>query len=386
MPDIHARFSPSAAKRHIESTPSLLLEEQFPNSTSQFAEEGTAGHALAEHLIKKYLKIRSKRPTSDYYTDELVEAVEDYVDFVKEQIEQAKLESQYPVFNVEQRVNVSSYANNCFGTADMVLVTDYKIHIIDLKLGKGVPVYAENNYQLMIYGLGVLEEYEMLYDIKIIRLTIYQPRLQNVSYWIISADKLKKWGNEVLRPKAALALKGEGDFAAGDWCRFCKAKNQCRARGEEMLKLAQLEFKAAPLLTDDEICEVLSKADELSKWAADIYAFAQDEAINNGKMWNGYKLIRGKTNRKYTDEDNVIKAANEACYNDIFKKSLIGITEMEKLMGKKKFNDILGGLVYKPDGKLTLVPESDKREAVSVSTAADDVVGIKVENYDDLPF
>ncbi len=372
MPEIHARFSPSAAKRHMECIPSLLLEEQFPDETSPFAEEGTAGHALAEHLIKKYLKIQSKRPTSDYYTDELVEAVDDYVDFIKEQIEQAKLNCDYPVFNVEKRVDISNYANNCFGTADMVIVTDNTIHITDLKLGKGVPVYAKFNTQLMIYGLGVLEEYEMLYDIQSVWLTIHQPRLQNVSSWKISAEELKKWGEEVLRPKAALALSGDGDFAAGEHCRFCKAKNQCRARAEENLRLAQLEFKKAPLLTDDEILKVISKADELSKWASDIYSYAQDEAINNGKVWNGYKLVRGRTNRKYTDEDNVIKAANEAGYNDIFKKTLIGITDMEKLMGKKKFNDILGDLVYKPDGKLCLVPESDKREAVSVSTAADD--------------
>lgn len=372
MPDIHARFSPSAAKRHIECTPSLLLEEQFPDNVSQFAEEGTAGHALAEHLIKKYLKIRSKRPTSDYYTDELVEAVDDYVSFIKEQIELAKSACEYPVFNVEKRVDVSSYADNCFGTADMVIVTDNVVRIIDLKLGKGVPVYAENNYQLMIYGLGVLEEYEMLYDIQSVWLTIHQPRLQNVSSWKISAEELKKWGEEVLRPKAALALSGDGDFVAGEHCHFCRAKNQCRARAKENLRLAQLEFKKAPLLTDDEILEVLSKADELAKWAADIYSYAQDEAINNGKVWNGYRLVRGRTNRKYTDEGDVIKAANEAGYNDIFKKSLIGIADMEKLMGKKKFNDILGDLVYKPDGKLTLVPESDKREAVSISTAADD--------------
>ncbi len=372
MPDIHARFSPSAAKRHMECTPSLLLEEQFPSATSQFAEEGTAGHALAEHLIKKYLKIRSKRPTSDYYTDELVEAVDDYVDYVKEQIELARSECEYPVFNVEKRVDVSNYADNCFGTADMVIVTDNVVHIIDLKLGKGVPVYAEDNYQLMIYGLGILEEYEMLYDIYVVRLTIHQPRLQNINTWEISSTGLKAWGNEVLKPKAALALSGDGDFVAGEHCRFCRAKNQCRARAEEYLRLAQLEFKKAPLLTDDEILEVISKADELSKWAADIYSYAQDEAINSGKVWNGYKLVRGKTNRKYTNEVDVKKAANEAGYNDIFKKTLIGITDMEKLMGKKKFNDILGDLVYKPDGKLTLVPESDKREAVSVSTAADD--------------
>jgi len=385
MPDKHARFSPSAAKRHLTCTPSLVLEEQFPNETSSYAEEGTAGHALAEHLIKEYLKIRSEKPASDYYTDELVEAVEDYVSFVKEQIDKARVECRIPLFNVEQRVDVSAYVEDCFGTADMVIISNDTVHIIDLKLGKGVPVYADNNTQLMIYGLGILEVYEMLYDIKTVKLTIHQPRLQNLSCWEVSVKELKKWGEKVLKPKAAIALKGEGDFVVGKHCRFCKAKNQCRARADEMLKLTQLEFKAAPLLTDDEIIEVLSEADELSKWAEGIYTYAQNEAINNGKVWNGYKLVRGRANRKYIDEDDVIKAANEAGYNNIFKTSLIGITEMEKLMGKKKFKEILGDLVYKPDGKLTLVPESDKREAVRISTAKDDFE--EVENEEDyLPF
>lgn len=203
-------------------------------------------------------------------------------------------------------------------------------------------------------------------------LTIHQPRLQNVSTWKISAADLRAWGNDVLKPRGAMALSGEGEFAVGEHCRFCKAKNQCRARADEMLKLAQLEFKAAPLLSDDEITEVLSKADELAKWASDIYTYAQEKAIYEGKVWTGYKLVRGKTNRKYTDENDVIEAAKAAGYKDIFKTSLIGITEMEKLMGKKKFNEVLGGLVYKPEGKLTLVSETDKREAANISTVSDD--------------
>ena len=369
---MHARFSPSASKRHLTCTPSLLLEEQFPDSISEFAEEGTAGHALAEHLIKKYMKIRSNRPTSDYYTDELVESVEDYVSYVVEQLENVK--NDYPMYiaAVEQRVDVSSFVADCFGTADMVIASPDKLHIIDLKLGKGVPVYAENNTQLMIYALGVLETVAPIFDIETAELTIHQPRLQNVSTWDISIENLRAWGNEVLKPRGAMALLGEGEFVVGEHCRFCKAKNQCRARATEMLSLAQLEFKAAPLLSDDEITDVLSKADELAKWASDIYTYAQEKAISEGKVWTGYKLVRGKTNRKYIEENDVIEAAKAAGYKDIFKTSLIGITEMEKLMGKKKFNEVLGGLVYKPEGKLTLVSETDKREAVHISTASDD--------------
>ena len=368
----HARFSPSAANRLIHCPPSLVLGEAFEDEESPYAAEGSAGHALAEHLIKKYLKQRTTRPVSDYYSDDLLEAVDDYVSFVIGEIEEARQEYTSPLFSVEQRVDISDYVPDCFGTADMVIVTDRMVHIIDLKLGKGVPVYAEDNPQLKIYGLGVLELAEMLFNIENVRLTIYQPRLSNSSTWDISPSNLKTWGEETLRPAGELALKGEGDLSAGSWCRFCKARFTCRQRAEENLKLAQLEFKAPALLTDDEIAEVLRTADELAKWASDVYAYAQDQAIIHHKVWKGFKLVMGKSNRKYTSEEEVAAAASAAGYTDIYKKSLIGITEMERLMGKKEFARILGALVYKPEGKVTLVPESDKRKAIQSSTAEAD--------------
>ena len=176
----------------------------------------------------------------------------------------------------------------------------------------------------------------------------------------------------MLEPGAAKALAGEGEFKAVDHCRFCKARFTCRARAEEYLKLAQMEFAEPALMSDEKIAEVLSKADALKKWAEEVYTYAQNEAVVNHKEWPGYKLVLGRSNRKYTDEDEVAEAAQKAGYTDIYKKSLIGITEMERLMGKKKFNEILGSLVYKPDGKVTLVPDSDKREAVKTATAEAD--------------
>lgn len=366
----HARFSPSASKRYLNCPPALLLEEQFADEESVYAAEGSAGHAMAEHLIKKYLKLRTRRPVSDYYSDDLMDAVEEYVSYVMEQIETAKQECVLPLFSVEQRVDVSEYVKDCFGTADMMIVTEKTVHIIDLKLGRGVPVYAMENPQLMIYGLGVLLIAEMLYDIETVEMTIVQPRLENISTWQMPAQALKEWGEKVLRPGGEMALAGEGEFCAGDWCRFCKAKNTCRARAESFLRLAQKEFAPPPTLSDEEIAEVLRVADDLSKWAADVYAYAQDEAVTHGKSWAGFKLVEGRTNRKYTDETEVIEAASAAGYTDIFKRSLIGITEMERLMGKKKFAEVLGSLVYKPEGKITLVPESDKRQAVQKVTAA----------------
>lgn len=368
----HARNSPSALHRTLNCPPSLVLGEQFQDEESSYAAEGSAGHALAEHLIKKHLKQRTKRPVSDYYSDDLMEAVEDYVAFVIEQIEAAKRECKSPLFSVEQRVDISEYSPDCFGTADMVIVTDKVAHVIDLKLGRGVEVSAEENPQLMAYGLGVLEMVEMLYDIELVRLTIFQPRINNFSTWDITPDALKTWGEEILKPRSAMALAGAGEFQSGSWCRFCKARNQCRARAEEFLRLAQMEFRQPALLSDDEIAKIISVSDELAKWAADVYAYAQDQAITHGKEWNGYKLVEGRSNRKYSSDAEVEKAAKEAGYTDIYKQTLIGVTEMERLMGKKEFARILGKLVYKPQGKITLVPDTDKREAITKSTAAAD--------------
>ncbi|WP_026478207.1 DUF2800 domain-containing protein [Alkaliphilus transvaalensis] len=366
----HARFSPSAAHRRLNCPPSLVLEEQFQDEESAYAAEGSAGHALAEHLIKKHLKIRSKRPVSDYYSDDLLEAVDEYVSYVIGEIEQAKRECKDPIFSVEQRVDASEYVDECFGTADMVIVTDKVAHIIDLKLGKGVAVFAEDNPQLMIYGLGILSMAELLYDVEIVRMTIFQPRINNLSTWDIAPDELKNWGEAILKPRGAMALMGSGEFKSGNWCRFCKARNQCRTRAEQFLELAKMEFKAPALLSEEEIAEVLKVSEELSKWASDVYAYAQEQAIVHGKEWSGFKLVEGRSNRKYSSEEEVAEAAMTAGYKDIYKSSLVSITEMERLMGKKEFNKILGHLVYKPQGKITLVPESDKRNAINNTTAA----------------
>lgn len=366
----HARFSPSSAHRRLNCPPSLILEEQFQDEKSKFAAEGSAGHELAEHLIKKYLKIRSKRPVSEYYSDELIEAVEEYVSFIIGEIVDAKRICKNPIFSVEQRVDASEYVDECFGTADMVIVTDNIAHIIDLKLGKGIAVFAEENPQLMIYGLGILSMAELIYDVEIVRLSIFQPRLNNLSTWEISPGELKLWGEEVLKPRGAMALMGAGEFKAGSWCRFCKARSQCRSRAEQFLDIARMEFKKPSLLSDDEISEILMISDQLSKWASDVYEYATEQAIVHGKEWSGYKLVEGRSNRKYSREEEVAEAAMAAGYKDIYKTSLVAITEMERLMGKSEFNKILGHLVYKSQGKISLVPESDKRVKINNITAA----------------
>ncbi len=369
----HALLSASSSKRWLNCTPSARLEEQFGREDAgPYAEEGTAAHALAEHKVKKCLRKRSKRPVSDYQCDEMEECTDGYASYVMEQVELAKQDCKDPVVLIEQRLDYSAYVPEGFGTGDLLIVADKTLTVIDLKYGKGVAVDAEWNPQMMLYGLGALELFDAIYDIDTVRMTIYQPRLESVSTWEISVSDLMEWVETELKPKAQLAIRGEGEFHCGSWCRFCKAKNTCRARAEEYLRLAQMEFKPPALLSDEEISEVLKVADELAKWSADVYAFATDEAITHGKKWTGFKLVEGRSNRKYTDEEEVAEAAKAAGYTDIYKKSLVGITEMEKLMGKKKFAEVLGKLVYKPQGKITLVTESDKRQEIQTATAEAD--------------
>ena len=370
-PEKHAKLSASSAHRWMNCNPSANLEREFADKSSEAAAEGSAAHALCEHKLRKALKQRSTRPTSKYDSDEMEMYTDSYLEFVLEQIEIAKQHCADPFVLIEQRLDFSCYVPDGFGTGDCLIVADKLLHIIDFKYGLGVLVDAEDNPQMMLYALGALRLFDALYDIDTVSMTIFQPRRENVSTWTISVSELEEWAEKTLRPKAELAFKGEGAFNPGPWCTFCKAAVKCRARAEEKLALAQYEFAKPPLLTDEEIEDILSRLDDLTKWANEIAAYAQDAAINHGKQWNGYKLVEGRSNRKYTDESTVIAAATAAGYRDIFKKSLIPITEMEKLMGKKTFAEVLGGLVIKPQGKPTLVPASDKRPAIHTGAKHD---------------
>jgi hypothetical protein len=360
----HSIYSASGAHRWMACPPSAQLEQQFPDETSIYAEEGTAAHDLAEHKLKKALKMRSKKPTSSYQSDEMDEMTALYVEYCLGLIEKARENCQDLQILIEQKLDFSDYVPEGFGTGDLVVVGNGILHVVDLKYGRGVIVSAEKNPQMMLYALGALSLFDMLYDIRTISMHIVQPRVGNFSTYETTVNELLTWAEEELKPKALLASTGGGEFCAGDHCRFCRAKNQCRARAVKNLELLKYEFQDPALLTDDEIAEIIGLAEELSKWASDIYTYATALAINEGRQWEGFKLVEGRTRRKYTDEDAVAQTAKDAGYTDIFKQSLISITEMEKLMGKKKFQDILGSLVEKPKGKLTLVPETDKRQAV----------------------
>lgn len=365
----HAVLSASGAHRWLNCLPSARLELEFVNNESSAAAEGTAAHALCEHKLKKALHMRSKRPVSVYNSDEMEEHSDAYVEFVMEQLELAKQSCTDPLILIEQRLDFSCYVPRGFGTGDCIIIADRKLHIIDFKYGMGVLVDAVDNPQMKLYALGALEIYDSLYDIEEVSMTIFQPRRENVSTWTIRVEDLKDWAEKELKPRAKKAYDGEGEYLPGEWCTFCRAAVKCRARAEEKLKLAQSEFKLPPLLTDSEIEEVLSKLSDLTKWANEIIAYATDAAVNHGKEWYGFKVVEGRSVRKYKDEDAVAEVAKANGYKDIFRQSLITLTEMERLMGKSKFEKILGDLIYKPPGKPTLVPLSDKRPAMNVSNA-----------------
>ena len=369
----HALLSASSSHRWIACPPSARLEENFENKSSVFAKEGTAAHALAEYKLKKYLGIKIKKPKSEFDEKELEYYTDIYFDYGCELIAEAKARSKDPIILVEQKLDFSNCVPKGFGTGDLVIVADKILDIVDLKYGKGVEVSAIHNPQMMLYAIGALNLFASLYDIEKVRMTICQPRLDNISTFEIIVDDLIKWAEDIVKPKADLAIKGEGEFCAGEHCRFCRAKFNCRARADENMKMAQYDFRKGPLLTDDEITEILSGIDELQKWANDIQAYALDKAVNENKKWDGFKLVEGRSSRKYSDEEAVSKTLIDAGYkeDDIYSKNLLGITAMEKAVGKKKFKELLNNLVYKPQGKLTLVAQSDKRPEIKNTAELD---------------
>lgn len=362
----HAMLSASSSHRWLKCTPSVLATKDLPDYTSVFAQEGSVAHEVGEYKIRWYLGERdiSYPPTGEFDRDEIDRYTDVYAYYVSDKIETIRKVCKDALILVEQRLDFSNYVPDGFGTGDVVIVADDVIQIIDLKYGKGVSVSAENNSQMMLYALGALNFYDYLYNIKTIKMSIVQPRLENISEWEISVSDLIDWAENILKPKAQLAINGEGEFVAGEHCRFCKIKSTCRKRAETMLDMAKYDFKPPAELTDDEITEVLHISSELAKWADDVFSYAQARAINDGKKWTGFKIVEGRSNRKYVDETKVSEICRDNGYTDIYKKTLIGITDMEKLLGKSKFKELLSEYVIKPKGKLTLVPQSDKREEI----------------------
>ncbi len=378
MPDQHALLSASGAHRWMNCPPSALLEAALPDVDSEASQEGTAAHALGEWKIKRALRRKAgRKPKSRFDTEEMEEHTDSYRDYVLSQIKEVKKVCKDPVIELEQRLDFSDVVPSGFGTGDCVIIAEPVLKIIDLKYGAGVLVDAHDNPQGGLYALGALNLFDMLYDIEEVEFHIYQPRRDNYSIWSVTVEDLRTWAEEVVGPAAALAAEGEGEFKAGDWCQFCKLKSTCRARADENLALAQLEFKPGPELTEAEIADVLAQLPQLTKWAKDVQAYAQSAAINQGRSWPGFKLVEARTNRAYRDEAQVAQKAEEAGFTDIWApKKLLGITALEKAMTRKRFAEVLGDLVIKPVGAPTLVPDADKRKAIETATAEQEFTAV----------
>ena len=366
MPDKHAMLGGSNAHRYLVCTPSAALEATLPEETSPYAEEGTKAHSLAEvKLRRKLLKITGLKKPKDI-TPEMDEATDFYVDFVTEELNDAQKQTSDAALFVEQQVDFSDYVPEGFGTSDAVIVSDDLLEVIDLKYGKGVMVNAENNPQLMLYGLGAALRFKDIFNFKVVKVAIVQPRLEHVSVWTLPLDELMFWAEDYVTPRAQLAYKGEGEFVTGEHCRFCKAAGICRKRVDEAFNV--IKHADGPTLTDEEIPAILGKLDAAEDWIKSIRAYAQDKAIREGVHWEGYKLVEARTLRKIEDQVAALKALEEAGFEteEVTTLKLNGISALEKTLGKKKFAEVLGSFVVKPKGEPVLVPESDKREAINI--------------------
>ena len=363
----HALLSASSSHRWINCPPSAKLCENCEDQGSEYAQQGTDAHSLCQYKVESALGMDTADPTESlsFFDEEMENCAEGYAQYVMEQRVKALQSCSDPVILVEQRLDSSKYVPEGFGTGDCVIIADGTLSVIDYKHGKGILVEAEKNPQMLCYALGALELFDGIYDIDTVSMTIFQPRRENVSTYTISKEELLQWAADVLIPRAKLAYAGEGDFAAGEHCRFCKVKATCRKRAEYNLELARYDFELPPTLEDEEIEVVLAKADALAAWVSDVKDYALQAAVS-GKQWTGWKLVEGRSNRKYTDETAVAEAVTKAGYNP-YEQKLLGITAMTSVLGKKQFESILGSLTYKPQGKPTLVPESNKRPVMNTA-------------------
>jgi len=388
----HALLGASKAGQWINCPPSARLQESIPETRSEYADEGTLAHELAEiklrsrvtkcnskqrkALVERYEKIKA----NSFYGQEMEQAVQGYVELVEERYIAARARTSDAVILLEEHLDYSEWVSEGFGTGDVVLIADGVLEVIDLKYGKGVPVSAYKNPQTRLYGLGAWAGYNYLYSIEEVHMTIIQPRLDSVSTDIMPINELLEWAESVVRPAAVLAFAGEGEFCAGDHCRWCKVKGNCRARADENMKALAYEFKDPALMSNEEIGSILFITEQLKVWANDVQEYAFNQALN-GNPIPQWKLISGKSNRAFTDTDAVKAKLLEAGYEEtkIFKPQvLVALGELEKkILGKKIFNELLGELVVKPPGKPSLVPETDPRP--ELNSVEGDFAGVDID-------
>lgn len=375
----HALLGPSSASRWMACPPSVRLCEQFEDVESEYAKEGSLAHEIAELKVKKLIDpgLTSRKFTSamkklkekELYQEEMQGYTDEYVEFIQEQMYSYETT---PHISVEQKVDFSQYVPGGFGTADCILISNDTLHVIDFKYGKGVPVSVENNAQLLLYALGAYLAYEMIFPIEHIKMSIVQPRLTGIDTWECSLDYLLDFAKKA-QEKAVMALNSEGDFNCGEHCKFCKAKATCKARANANLELAKYEFKSVDLLTLEEIGEILQKAHDLDTWVKELEKYALAESLKGNNV-PGWKAVNGKGSRSFKNTDDAIKVLKENGIAEelLYERKYLTLAQMEKVIGKKDFNNLVGDLIVMNAGKPTLVEVSDKREAITNRIKAED--------------
>lgn len=380
----HALLGPSGAHRWMVCTPSARLEEQFPDIAGEAAAEGTLAHELAEIKLRrhfqttdfgkqKYTRAVNKLKKDPLWANEMEEHTDFYLDYVKRV---ALSERTYPSVMIEQKLNLDAYIPGGFGTADCILIRGEVLHVMDFKYGKGVPVSAEHNPQMMLYALGAYEAYKILYRIHTIRMTIVQPRLDSISEWECTLPDLLAFGEEV-KQKAKLAVEGKGEFAPGeDTCRFCRARKTCRARADENVKLARFVQQKPPLISNEEVGTYLRQGQDVAKWLSDLKEYALGECLA-GKKVPGWKAVEGRSVRAWTDMDAAFAKLEAGGIPAalLWEKTPLTLAQVEKEVGKADFSALVGDMVVKSPGKPTLVPETDERPAVTNKITAAEAFG-----------
>ena len=393
----HALLSASGSKRWMACPPSAHLEELFPNKDSFASREGTLAHELGEHKVLLWCA-ESEVPVNGAALDpakcradlalfllrhaegkaapgepcidrQMDQATDEYLHLCVEVIQRGLARSQDAVVMLEARLDFSRWVPEGFGSGDLVVVSDGLVEVVDLKYGKGVPVFAAENPQMRLYGLGAIELYGHLYDQREIRMTICQPRLDSQTSEELTVEALIAWADAEVAPRAQLAWNNEGEFAAGDHCKFCRARHQCRARADAALAGDPANYDWA-LMEDEEIRERLAQAHIFEKWLKDMNSYVFERVLKNGGRAFGMKMVHGRSARVYTDRDAVLEklcTAGLSMEVVTHPRELLGITDLEKVVGKKRVGELLKDLITKPKGKLTLADENDPRELADLS-------------------
>lgn len=365
----HALLSPSSSSRWLNCTPSARLAENAENKSSVYAEEGTLFHEICEYYLAQWNagvwepdpfgeelpELKDDHLMHPLFKQEMFKHARNYCDFVMNENYNLEKSDGACKMLLEEKVDISEYAPECFGSVDCQLVGRDTLIVIDLKYGEGVKVYAERNTQMMLYALGAIKGKP---SIKTVRLVIAQVRLNHFDVWEISANDLLQWADKVLKPTAKKAFAGKGEQKMGDWCGFCPVKAQCRKQYEAVVNDFD-KYEYPELLTEEEICDLIEKIDKYKGWLESVNKFVYDEALR-GHKWKGYKLVAGRSSREITDEEAIRQDLLSKRYleDEIFNIKLKGIGDLEKLVGKKQFSALYGQYVKSKPGNPKLVPDS----------------------------